>query len=88
MIDVTEKPDYWQVLRIAGSTQLLYAEQWRRRYSHFCLIPQRTKEAIAMLTMRDDQQRIPGVGTRVSGKQFWLDESPELLKEYEDESKA
>ena len=62
-----------------------YIEEWRRKYKTFQDLPSRTKEAVALLTLCDDNQAVKAVGRRVSRDTFWLDDNPALLAEYKKE---
>lgn len=62
-----------------------YIEEWRKKYERFQDLPHLTQEAVAMLTLCDNNQAVACVGRRVSQDTFWLDDNPGLLAEYEKE---
>lgn len=62
----------------------LYHEVWRLEYPDFMALPERTRVNVAALRMYAANEKVPGLGRRVSDTTFWLDDSPELLEEYGD----
>ena len=98
MIDVSEQDSHWRVMKLGATPQQAssksvffhpanYVEQWRRQYAKFKDIPLATQVAVAALSMCKDREAINGIGMRVSARTFWLDDTEETLKEYEDENR-
>jgi len=84
MLDVSELNDAWRVFYIDDSGANI-VERWRKRFPTFNTMPNKTKEAVACLSMCENQGRIKGVGQKVSERTFWLDSTEEILKGYEPE---
>jgi len=61
-----------------------YREIWRLDYKDFESLPERTRVNVACLRMCAPHEKIKGIGQRVSGNTYWLDESPEIIEEYGD----
>ena len=61
-----------------------YREIWRLDYPSFEALPERTRVNVACLRMCAPHEKIKGIGQRVSGNTYWLDESPEIIEEYGD----
>lgn len=88
MLDVSDRDSHWRVIRLredgVPATQS-YFEHWRRQFGSFQSLPEKTRFAVASLRMCEPMERIAGVGQKVSEKTFWLDTTPAILKEYEEE---
>jgi hypothetical protein len=85
MLNVQNKVSHWGVAYVGPvSRNSRFATQWRRQYARFDLLPTKTKEAVAVLSMGKDSERIPGVGTKVTEKAYWLLDNESLLEEYKD----
>jgi len=86
MLTVQDKPTCWQVGHIdaarVGATGLVESTQWVKEFPTFGDLPKETQTAVALLTMCADNERMPGVGRRVSATVFWLEASKEMLREY------
>ena len=61
----------------------LYKEKWVREYPAFKYLPVKTKEAVAVLSMHEILFKVKGVGQKIAPHIFWIDDTPEILKEYE-----
>lgn len=94
MLDVSEQDDRWRVFYIKATTAQVtheaslenpdtYIEQWRRQFRCFNDVPQKTREAVSYLAMCANGEKIKGIGQRVSEKTYWLDSTPDVLKEYD-----
>jgi hypothetical protein len=89
MLDVQDKQTHWRVTHIdQGKDGGNYLEQWRRQFATFGDMPKLTQTAVAVLTMQDDLGSVPGLGRRVSKEVYWLEDTKELLQEYEDGAQA
>lgn len=88
MLDVSDCGDHWRVFFIAPTVPegRDYEERWRRKFSDFGLLPEKTQLAVAVLKMCVNGEKLEGYGQRVSENTFWLDSTDELLKEYKDDS--
>lgn len=97
MLDVHDMGHAWRVMRVAGGLQAIpwygtvlvsrdeeFAEIWRREYPSFMAMPERTRVSVAVLRMYPDNEKVPGIGRRISDNTFWLDDSPEIMEEYGD----
>lgn len=62
-----------------------YIREWLKTYKKFEDLPKHTQEAVAILSMCDDNEYAKPVGRRVSRTVFWLDDNEPLLAEYKKE---
>lgn len=100
MLDVSDGGDHWRVAFIndnakvpdtyppgapKGARDTSYVERWRRWYKTFSKMPLRTQEAVAALSMCEAAEGIAGVGLKVSAIAFYVDSTPEIMEEYQDE---
>jgi len=86
MLDVSEQElSRWRVMKIgAAKGSSGYVEQWRHMYERFKSLPLQTQVAVAVLSMCADGEKLPGVGQKISPTSYWVDDTPEILKEYGD----
>jgi len=98
MLDIHNGKDHWRVVKIGIEKRepgeytspspyqtYDYVEQWRRRFAAFKELPKLTQEAVSLLSMCEHHGAIAGIGQKVSPDTFWVDDTPELLAEYEEE---
>lgn len=94
MLEASDKKKYWRIIKYGPAPTGFglapmkidgYIEQWRKKYNGFSSLPPMTQEAIAVLAMCEPNEKIGGIGRRISKSTYWLDDKPELLNEYDEE---
>ena len=67
-------------------SEVINNEIWRRKYATFEGLPPKTQFAVSALMMCANTERIHGVGQKVSNTTFWIDSTPEVLAEYDEQA--
>lgn len=84
MLDVSDNGDSWRVMFMVDvDTWDIGRELWRKYFPTFESLPHTTKLAVATLSLHGIDASVPGIGIKLSDREYWLDDNEDLLKEYD-----